>query len=95
LGFRDDVRQGVLRWIDIDDLDEINNQIPAQAMPFVSFALTASLLHRVEELMVQIWQFVFLYPALRGGPHRTATMLATQNFIQKGLVDTLGLEQLV
>ena len=45
--------------------------------------------------MVQIWQFVFLYPALRGGPHRTATMLATQNFIQKGLVDTLGLEQLV
>jgi transposase len=50
---------------------------------------------RLQEELEQIQQFVLLYPALGGGPHRTATLLATQSLVQKGLVDTLGLDQLV
>jgi transposase len=50
---------------------------------------------RLQEELEQIQQFVLLYPALGGGPHRTATVLATQSLVQKGLVDTLGLDQLV
>ena len=50
---------------------------------------------KLQEELGEIQQFVLLYPALGGGPHRTATVLATQNLVQKGLVETLGLEQLV
>ena len=50
---------------------------------------------KLQEELEQIQQFVLLYPALGGGPHRTATVLATQSLVQKGLVDTLGLQQLV
>jgi transposase len=50
---------------------------------------------KLQEELEQIQQFVLLYPALGGGPHRTATVAATQSLVQKGLVDTLGLEQLV
>ena len=49
---------------------------------------------KLQEELEQIQQFVLLYPALGGGPHRTATVLATQSLVQKGLVDTLGLRQL-
>ena len=49
---------------------------------------------KLQEELEQIQQFVLLYPALGGGPHRTATVVATQSLVQKGLVDTLGLEQL-
>jgi len=49
---------------------------------------------KLQEELEQIQQFVLLYPALGGGPHRTATVLATQSLVQKGLVDTLGLQQL-
>jgi hypothetical protein len=50
---------------------------------------------KLQEELEQVQQFVLLYPALGGGPHRTATVLATQSLVQKGLVDTLGLQQLV
>lgn len=50
---------------------------------------------KLQEELEAIQQFVLLYPALGGGPHRTATVLATQSLVQKGLVETLGLEQLV
>jgi hypothetical protein len=50
---------------------------------------------KLQEELGEIQQFVLLYPALGGGPHRTATVLATQSLVQKGLVETLGLEQLV
>jgi transposase len=50
---------------------------------------------KLQEELEGIQQFVLLYPALGGGPHRTATVLATQSLVQKGLVETLGLEQLV
>jgi len=49
---------------------------------------------KLQEELEEIQQFVLLYPALGGGPHRTATVLATQSLVQKGLVDTLGLQQL-
>jgi hypothetical protein len=49
---------------------------------------------KVQEELEQIQQFVLLYPALGGGPYRTATVLATQSLVQKGLVDTLRLRQL-
>jgi transposase len=51
----------------------------------------------VEELqkeLEQIQQFVLLYPAQGAGPYRTATVISTQNLIQKGLAETLGLPQL-
>jgi DDE family transposase len=48
---------------------------------------------KLQEELEQIQQFVLLYPALGGGPHRTATVLATQSLVQRGLVDTLGLQQ--
>ena len=51
----------------------------------------------IEELqkeLEQIQQFVLLYPAQGAGPYRTATVLSTQNLIQKGLAETLGLPQL-
>ena len=50
----------------------------------------------VEELqkeLEQIQQFVLLYPAQGPGPYRTATILSTQSLIQKGLAETLGLQQ--
>jgi transposase len=50
----------------------------------------------IEELqneLEQIQQFVLLYPAQGAGPYRTATMVSTQNLIQKGLAETLGLQQ--
>jgi transposase len=50
---------------------------------------------KLQEELEQIQQFVLLYPALGGGPHRTARVTATQSLVQKGLVNTLGLEQLV
>jgi transposase len=49
---------------------------------------------KLQEELEQIQQFVLLYPALGEGPHRTATVLAAQSLVQKGLVDTLGLQQL-
>jgi transposase len=49
---------------------------------------------KLQEELEEIQQFVLLYPALGGGAHRTATVLATQSLVQKGLVDTLGLRQL-
>jgi transposase len=49
---------------------------------------------RLQEELEQIQQFVLLYPALGGGPPRTATVVARQSLVQKGLIDTLGLEQL-
>jgi len=49
---------------------------------------------KLQEELEQIQQFVLLYPALGGGPPRTATVVAAQSLVQKGLVDTLGLEQL-
>jgi hypothetical protein len=49
---------------------------------------------KLQKELEQIQQFVLLYPALGGGPHRTATVLATQSLVQKGLVETLGLQQL-
>jgi transposase len=49
---------------------------------------------KLQEELDQIQQFVLLYPALGGGPHRTATVVSTQSLVQKGLVDTLGLGQL-
>ena len=49
---------------------------------------------RLQEELGQIQQFVLLYPALGGGPHRTATVVATQNLVQKGLLETLGLKEL-
>ena len=51
----------------------------------------------IEELqkeLQQIQQFVLLYPAQGAGPYRTATVLSTQSLIQKGLTETLGLQQL-
>ena len=51
----------------------------------------------IEELqkeLEQIQQFVLLYPAQGAGPYRTATVLSTQSLIQKGLTETLGLQQL-
>jgi transposase len=50
---------------------------------------------KLQEELEQVQQFVLLYPALRGGPRRTATILATQSLVQRGLVDTLGLQELV
>jgi len=50
---------------------------------------------KLQEELGEIQQFVLLYPALGVGPPRTATVLATQTLVQKGLVDTLGLQQLV
>jgi hypothetical protein len=50
----------------------------------------------IEELqkeLEQIQQFVLLYPAQGAGPFRTATVVSTQSLIQKGLADTLGLQQ--
>jgi len=35
-----------------------------------------------------------LYPAQGAGPYRTATVTSTQSLIQKGLTETLGLQQL-
>ncbi len=49
---------------------------------------------KLQEELEQIQQFVLLYPALGGGPHRTTTGLATQSLVQKSLADTLGLQQL-
>jgi transposase len=49
---------------------------------------------KLQDELADIQQFVLLYPALGGGPPRTATVLATQNLVQKGLVETLGLQQL-
>lgn len=49
---------------------------------------------KLQEELEGIQQFVLLYPALGGGPHRAATVLATQSLVQKGLVETLGLQQL-
>ena len=51
-------------------------------------------MEKLQEELAEVQQFVLLYPALGGGPHRTATVLATQSLVQKGLVETLGLEQL-
>ena len=51
-------------------------------------------MEKLQKELEQIQQFVLLYPALGGGPHRTATVLATQSLVQKGLVETLGLQQL-
>ena len=50
----------------------------------------------IEELqqeLEQIQQFVLLYPAQGAGPYRTATVVSTQSLIQKGLAETLGLQQ--
>jgi transposase len=49
---------------------------------------------KLQEELEEIQQFVLLYPALGGGPPRTATVVARQSLVQKGLIDTLGLEQL-
>ena len=49
---------------------------------------------KLQEELGEIQQFVLLYPALGGGPPRTATVLSTQSLVQKGLVETLGLQQL-
>jgi transposase len=49
---------------------------------------------KLQEELQQIQQFVLLYPALGGGPPRTATVVAAQSLVQRGLVDTLGLKQL-
>ena len=51
-------------------------------------------MEKLHEELAEIQQFVLLYPALGGGPPRTATVLATQNLVQKGLAETLGLQQL-
>ena len=51
-------------------------------------------MEKLQEELAEIQQFVLLYPALGGGPPRTATVLATQNLVQKGLAETLGLQQL-
>jgi transposase len=48
---------------------------------------------KLQEELEQIQQFVLLYAPLGGGPPRTATVLATQSLVQKGLIDTLGLKQ--
>lgn len=37
---------------------------------------------------------MLLYPALGGGPHSTASVPAIQDFVHKGLAETLGLQQL-
>jgi transposase len=44
--------------------------------------------------LAQIQQFVLLYPAQGAGPYRTATVISTESLMQKGLADTLGLQQL-
>ncbi len=49
---------------------------------------------KLQEELEQIRQFVLLCPALGGGPHRTANVLATQSLVQKSLADILGLQQL-
>ena len=49
---------------------------------------------KLQEELEQIQQFVLLYPALGGGPHRTATVLAMQSLVQNGSVDTLRSKQL-
>jgi hypothetical protein len=49
---------------------------------------------KLQEELGEIQQFVLLYPALGGGPPRTATVLTTQSLVQKGLIETLGLQQL-
>ena len=36
---------------------------------------------KLEEELEQIQQFVLLYPALGGGPHRSATVFATQSLV--------------
>jgi transposase len=49
---------------------------------------------KLQEELEQIQQFVLLYPAQGAGPYRTATVTSTQSLIQKGLTETLGLQQL-
>jgi hypothetical protein len=51
-------------------------------------------LEKLEEELQQIQQFVLLYPPQGGGPYRTATVVSSQSLIQKGLAESLGLEQL-
>jgi hypothetical protein len=51
-------------------------------------------LEKLEEELQQIQQFVLLYPPQGGGPLRTATVVSSQSLIQKGLAESLGLEQL-
>ena len=50
----------------------------------------------IEEMqneLEQIQQFVLLYPAQGAGPYRTVTAVSTQSLVQKGLADTVGLQQ--
>src|SRR5271165_3174858 len=47
----------------------------------------------LQKELEQIQQFVLLYPAQGAGPYRTATVVSTQSLIQKGLAETLGLQQ--
>lgn len=47
----------------------------------------------LQKELEQIQQFVLLYPAQGAGPYRTATVVSTQSFRQKGLADTLALQQ--
>jgi hypothetical protein len=49
---------------------------------------------KLQEKLEQIQQFVLLYPAQGAGPYRTATVTSTRSLIQKGLTETLGLQQL-
>jgi transposase len=51
-------------------------------------------IEKLQEELEQIQQFVLLYPAQGAGPYRTATVVSTPNLIQKGLAETLGLQQL-
>ena len=50
-------------------------------------------LEELQKQLEQIQQFVLLYPAQGAGPYRTATVVSTQSLIQKGLVETLGLQR--
>jgi hypothetical protein len=51
-------------------------------------------IEKLQEELEQIQQFVLLYPAQGAGPYRIATVISTPNLIQKGLTETLGLQQL-
>ena len=45
------------------------------------------------ELTLVVCSLLGAGTVLGGGPPRTATVLATQSLVQKGLIDTLGLKQ--
>ena len=55
---------------------------------------TSITIEKLQEELEQIQQFVLLYRAQGAGPYRIATVISTQNLIQKGLTKTLGLQQL-